>query len=129
MIDKQKCPKSILIVAPPGDLQAGLQILMAKLPAVETLTVADAQAALAAVARHQPTLMILDSDILCDEPLLPVRRIKEAWPSVLCLVLSSHPKERRQALINGADAALVKGFPAARLAAAVEQLLETGRVE
>jgi DNA-binding NarL/FixJ family response regulator len=129
MIAKTERPRVILIVAPPGDIQAGLQLLAARVPSSEVLAVADALAALAAIARHRPSLVIVDGDILrlADPGLVP--RIKARWPSILCLVLSNCPEERQAALAGGADAALVKGFPAARLVTAVNQLLATGQVE
>ena len=139
MIGKTERPQSILIVAPPGDLQAGLQVLLAQAPAARTpaagtpasevLAVASAHAALAAVARHRPSLVILDGDIPHRASPTLLQQIKERWPALLCLVLSNCPEECQAALDNGADAALVKGFPAARLMVVVKQLLATGKVE
>jgi DNA-binding response OmpR family regulator len=129
MIAKMEHPPVILVVAPPGDMQDGLQLLVAKVPSSEVLAVADAQAALAAIARHRPSLVILDGDILRGVSPGLVQRIRTSQPAIRCLILSSCLEERQAALADGADAALVKGFPAARLVLVVKQLLTTGRAE
>jgi DNA-binding NarL/FixJ family response regulator len=124
MVQKMESVQVVLIVAAPGDLQAGLQVLVAKLPGVEVLAVADGRAALSVLARYRPALVIVDGDLLEVRSQTLMRQIKERWPPVRYLVLLNDPKGREEALANGADAALVKGYPAARLVTVVEQLLD-----
>jgi DNA-binding NarL/FixJ family response regulator len=118
--------KLVLIVAAPGDLQAGLQILLAKLPQVETLVVADERSALGTVARQKPTLVIVDCDVphrRCPELL---HHLKGSSPDLRCLALFNQVDELADATGYGADLSLMKGVPAKKLLAAVESLLDTG---
>ena len=121
-----KTVQVILIIAAPGDLQAGLQLLLTRLRDVEILAVADEKSALGTAERHSPSLVILDSDISGEQSPLLVRQIKNYQPDIRCLVLLNDAEERQEALSGGADAVIIKGYPAARLAAVVEELLATG---
>ena len=117
--------KLVLIIAAPGDLQAGLQILLAKLPEVETLVVADERSALGTIARHKPSLVIVDCNVSqrrCPEFL---RHLKRCSPDLRCLALFNQIDELADASEYGADISLMKGVPAKKLLAAVEALLVT----
>ena len=113
----------ILIVATPGNLQAGLQALLTKLPDVETLVATDERSTLRAVERHNPALVILDYEVSGDDYRAMVRQIKGQRPTIRCLVLVDQVEEREDALENGADAVLIKGYPALKLIAVVEELM------
>jgi DNA-binding NarL/FixJ family response regulator len=120
--------KLVLIVAAPGNLQAGLQILLAKLPEVETLVVADRRSALGTIARQKPALVIVDCDASkrhCPELL---RQIRGGSPDLRCLALLNQVGELAEATEAGADVALIKGFPAKKLLATVKRLLAAGEM-
>jgi DNA-binding response OmpR family regulator len=116
----------ILIIAAPGNLQAGLQVLLGQLAGVEILVVADGKSALGAVKRHSPSLVILDSDIDDHMRQMVFGQIKSQHPGICCLSLVNHVDERDEVLISGADAAIVKGYPAARLLNVIKGLLADG---
>ena len=116
-------PTVILIVARPGDLQAGLQLLLANLHDVETLVAADEKSALGAVERHSPALMILDGDIPAANPTTLIRQVKTTRPATRCLVISNGCSERQLAMDSGADAAFIKGYPASEILAEAAELL------
>ena len=115
--------KMILIVAPPGGLQIGLQALLAVLHDVDVLVAAEGSLALDVVERHSPSLVILDDDLPGDAALLASNRIKARWPDIRCLVLVDDEQQRQRLEQSSADLLLVKGYPAAKLIAAVEGLL------
>ena len=120
----------ILIVAPPGDLQIGLQALLAVLRDVEVLVAAEGPLALEVIERHAPSLVILDDDLPSDGALPAANQIKARWPEVRCLVLVDDEQQRQRMQETSADLVLIKGHPAAKLKAAIEGLLsceERGR--
>ena len=129
MDEKTVSTPVILIVAAPGDLQAGLQVLLAKLPDVEILAASGESAALNAMVRHRPSLLILDVDVAGSQSPALLNQIKGRWPNIRCLVLLNQAGEQQAALSGGADAALIKGFPAARLVPVVEGLLRAENVK
>lgn len=129
MDEKTVSTPVILIVAEPGDLQAGLQVLLAKLPDVEILAASGESAALNAMNRHRPSLLILDVDVAGSQSPALLNQIKGRWSDIRCLVLLNQVGEQQAALSGGADAALIKGFPAARLVPVVEGLLRAENVK
>jgi DNA-binding NarL/FixJ family response regulator len=126
MSEKATC---VLIVAQRGPLQEGLQALMTAIPLVQCIEKVDSAAlALSKIDRHRPALVLLDT-FLPDDELWPLlQRIKTEWPQTLCVVLINEDRQRARAQEAGADAVQPTGYPAARLAAAIEGLLLTGDV-
>jgi DNA-binding NarL/FixJ family response regulator len=113
----------ILIVALPGDLQIGLQALLTVLHGVEVLVAAEGPLALEVIERHAPSLVILDDDLPGDAALLAANQIKARWPDIRCLVLVSDEQQRQRVQETSADLVLIKGYPAAKLIAAIKGLL------
>jgi DNA-binding NarL/FixJ family response regulator len=123
-VKRNMAPKQmILIVAPPGNLQLGLQALLAVLRDVEVLVAAEGPLALEVIERHTPSLVILDDDLPGDATPLSANQIKARWPEVRCLVLADDEQQRQRLQETSADLVLVKGYPAAKLKAAIEGLL------
>jgi two-component system chemotaxis response regulator CheY len=123
-VKRDMAPKQmILIVAPPGNLQLGLQALLAVLHDVEVLVAAKGPLALEVIERHAPSLVILDDDLSGDAALLSANQIKARWPEIRCLVLVSDEQQRQRVGETSADLVLIKGYPAAKLIAAIEGLL------
>ena len=113
----------MLIVALPGDLQIGLQALLTVLHDVEVLVAAEGALALEVIERHGPSLVILDHDLPGNAALLAANEIKARWPDIRCLVLVNGEQERRRMQKTDVDLVLIKGYPAAKLIAAIEGLL------
>ena len=113
----------VLIVAPPGDLQIGLQALLAVLHDVEVLVAAEGPLALEVIERHPPWLVILDDDLPGDAALMSANQIKARWPEIRCLVLVSDEQQRQRVGETSADLVLIKGYPPAKLIAAIQGLL------
>ena len=54
---------------------------------------------------------------------MTVRRAKARWPQARCILLANDVQQHQEAEAAGADAVLLKGFPAARLVATIVGLL------
>jgi DNA-binding NarL/FixJ family response regulator len=119
-----------LIVARPGSLRDGLQALMTAIPQIGIIDEAnDIPSAWRTAFEHRPTLVVLDSDSADGEIWLAVRRAKALWPQAECIFLANDVQQHQAAEAAGADAALLKGFPAARLVATIVRLLHQPRVQ
>ena len=109
----------ILVIAAPGQLQEGLQVLLATLPDTAVVLVADAGSALALVARLQPQLVLVaggdGESTLCS--------LRETYHQAHFLVLVENARQVAPVRAAGADTVLVEGIPASRLLAHVRQLL------
>ena len=113
-----------LIVAKPGPLRDGLRALMTATPQIEAVEeVEDISLALRVVFEHCPDLVVLDSDLANGEVWMTVRRTKARCPGVRCIVLANDIQQNQEAEAAGADAVLLKGFPAASLIATIVRLL------
>jgi DNA-binding NarL/FixJ family response regulator len=113
-----------LIVAEPGPLRDGLQVLVTAIPRVEVVGRAgDVALALRLLAEHRPTLVLLDASLRGDGDWSTLRRIKLELPQVRCIALVDDAREQERARSAGAAAAVLKGFPAAKLVEAIETLL------
>jgi DNA-binding NarL/FixJ family response regulator len=94
------------------------------MPQIETVDQAsDAWSALRAVGACRPALVLLDVSLANDEITNLVELIKAEGPQSRCLVLADDVQQQREAQSAGADVALVKGFPAAKLFETIEELL------
>ena len=107
----------VLIAAEPGPL------LTVVPHAIAVDQAGDASSTLSAVAETQPELVLLDAGIADAETPSVVARIKACNSQSKCLVLADDVQQRKQALAAGADAALVKGTPAAALLETIEELV------
>ena len=120
-------PKQVtfaLIVARPGPLRNGLQALMATMPQIEILAeTADPSALLRMGAKIQPDVVLLDANLPEDQICAALRQIKQEWSQTRSIVLVQDSQQQQRAQAAGADVALIQGYPAARLVAAIEGLL------
>jgi DNA-binding NarL/FixJ family response regulator len=115
----------VLIVTAPGSLQNGLLALMTAMPKTEVVGEAgDASAALEMVVEYRPHLVLLDAALTANDRWELLRQIKNARPATRCIALVDDVPQQQQARAGGADIALVKGFPPAKLIATIEGLLQ-----
>jgi two-component system NarL family response regulator len=113
-----------VIVAEPGPLRDSLQTLLLALPQVETVClVGDASSAWRAIVEQVPTLVLLDTNLPGGEALALLKKIKAQEKRARCLVLADDRQQQQEATAAGADAALLKGHPAASLFETIEELL------
>lgn len=116
--------EATLIVARPGRLREALNALLAAVSQLEIVDQADdGFSAMKIVTERRPTLVLLDSTLPDDEVKAMVSQIKAKWPQTRCLVLADTPRQQQIAESTGADAVLLKGYPATSLVANIEKLL------
>ena len=122
-------PKQVtlaLIVARPGPLRDSLQALMTTMPQIEILAeTTDPSALLRIGNRIQPDIVLLDADLPGEQVWSALREIKEEWSQTRSIVLVKDSQQQQKAQVAGADVVLIKGYPAARLIATIEELLST----
>jgi DNA-binding NarL/FixJ family response regulator len=113
-----------LIVARPGPLRNSLQALMTTMPQIEILAeTADPSALLRMGAGIQPDVVLLDANLPEEQVWAALRQIKEEWSQTRSIVLAEDSQQQQKAQAAGANVALLKGYPAAKLIAAIEGLL------
>ena len=112
-----------LIVAKPGPLRNSLQALKTTMAQTEIVAEAsDPSALLRMGANIQPDILLIDAGV--SEDIWPaLEKIREEWMRTRTIVLAEDSCQLRRATDAGADVALLKGFPAAKLAAIIEKLL------
>ena len=116
-----------LIVARPGPLRNSLQALMTTMPQIEIVAEArDASALLRMGDRVQPDIVLLDVSVPENEVWAALKQIQEQWSRTQTIVLVGDSRQQQQAMEAGADVALLRGFPAAKLAAIIEEHLSSG---
>ena len=119
----------ILIVAPPGDLQIGLQALLTARLEVDVLVTGEESSAMKVVERHIPAMVILDHDLPGNTAPMIVKRIKSSWPNIRCIVLVNDDKERQKVLCTGADLIVIKGLPGGKLVTEIKKFLRSEELD
>ena len=118
----------ILIVAPPGDLQIGLQALLTIHLEVDVLVTGEGSSALKVIERHNPTLVILDYDLPRNNVPMIIQYIKTSWPDIRCIVLVNDDEGRQKVLGTGADLIVIKGLPGMKLVVEIKKLFHAERL-
>jgi DNA-binding NarL/FixJ family response regulator len=113
----------VMIVAQSGRLREGLQAMLDSFPSLETVAVVDdGPSALEAIRSERPDLVILDAHLFDEGMADLIRAIKQGCNGARCIVVADRLGQFQPLLDAGADTVLLKGFSAAELRAAVEQL-------
>ena len=111
-----------LIVAKPGPLRDSLQALISTMPQIEVVAEASDPSALLPMSdRIRPDIVLVDASQSENEAWGALRDIHGRWPQARTIILVENSQQQRQALDVGADVALLKGFPAAKLSAVIEE--------
>ena len=113
----------ILIVAPPGDLQIGLQALITSHLEVDVLVTSEVSAAISVIKIHNPVLLILDQDLPGNSVLAIIQDVKSTWPNIGCMILAKDALRRSEFEEIGTDLVVIKGLPGAKLVAEIKKLL------
>lgn len=116
---------SALIIAQPGQLRDGLQVLLAAIPPIKkVIQVEDVPSALA-LRRQDPALVLLNGDLPGDELVAALAQIKDEWAQAQCIVLVDDEQRYETAETGGADVVLMKGILASKFFATIEELLSS----
>jgi DNA-binding NarL/FixJ family response regulator len=114
-----------LVVARPGRLRDGWRaLLLATGPIARVSLADDTSMAMCLAGALSPKLALVDMEAFGSEALALLVQIKAQHPTCRCVALTHDSWEPRRAQSAGADAALVKGFPAAGLFETIRQLLQ-----
>jgi DNA-binding NarL/FixJ family response regulator len=94
------------------------------MPQIEVLAeTSDPSALLRMGAEIQPHVVLLDASLPEEQICAALRQIKEEWSQTRSIVLVESSQQQQDVQAAGADVALLKGYPAAKLIAAIEGLL------
>ncbi len=114
--------QSVLIIAPPGPLRNGLQVLLSASPHLTRVILADGSgpAVLKMLAECSPTVIILDFRLPDSGALL--EQMKASWPQARIAALTHNRGQRQLAEAAGVEVVLCLGLPAAQLWETIQQL-------
>ena len=118
----------ILIIAPPGDLQIGLQALLTARLEVDVLVTGEESSAMKVITRYNPALVILDHHLPGNSAPMIIKRIKSRIPEMRCVVLVNDEQERQKVVCTGADLIVIKGLPGGKLVTEIEKILSPERL-
>ena len=119
---------SVLVAARPNRMRDSLGIILRTMPQIDAIRYADDGSSALKMARElHPTLVVLDTNLPGQDAAAVLGQIKGNGSQGLCIILTDNAHQERQARSAGADATLLKGFPAARLFETVDTLLATKR--
>lgn len=113
----------ILIIAPPGDLQIGLQALLTTHLDVDVLVIGEGSLALKVIDIHKPAMVIMDDDLLNDTVPMIIQGVKSSYPDTATLVMVNDEVGRQKMVGKGADLILLKGFPPVKFLSLIEDRL------
>ncbi len=113
-----------LIIAQPGALRDAWRALLMTIPRLGDIEqAADAGAALQAVARRRPGLVVVEARWPHGEVTRLLSQIKAISPETRRVVMVETVQQRRALAATAAEAVMLQGAPAAVVAAALERLL------
>ncbi len=106
----------VLIADDSAPARCGLRALLITWPEVEVVGVAtNGQEAVRLVEECQPDVVLMDLQMPVMGGLQATRLIKNRWPSVSVVVLTTYAAQHAAALAAGADVFLLKGGPPGQL--------------
>jgi DNA-binding NarL/FixJ family response regulator len=121
---EKRINSAVLILAKQGPLRDSLRSLLAAAPWIEAVHLSeDVLSAARMITLYRPALVLVADDLPADGVSMVLRWIKVEGSCGRSLVLAEDSQRRQEALTLGADAALLKGFPAAGLFKIVETLV------
>ncbi len=118
----------VLIAAEPGWLREALRAMLVSMPYVIILEAGDVPAVKRSLHRYHPDLVMVDGDLPGNDGIEVVRSVQFHRPATRSLLLANSISQQAAALQAGADRSPLKGEPAVRMFAQVEQLLGRPRL-
>jgi len=123
-VAKKGMSGAVLILAKQGPLRDSLRSLLVAAPWIEAVHLSeDVLSAARMITLYKPALVLVADDLPADGVSMVLRWIKIEGSCSRALVLAEDSQQRQEALTLGADAALLKGFPAAGLFKIIERLV------
>jgi DNA-binding NarL/FixJ family response regulator len=114
---------SIVIIAPPGPIRNGLEILVASvLPAGRARVRLCSAVPCDAQALESPDIALIDGSMFGAALGDAIRQLRAIWPRLHCLALADDRDQQSLARAAGAVAAILKDGRPAELVQAIERL-------
>jgi len=124
-IPESSQPIQTVIVSRPGIMQQSLRSSLAACRGIAVIACAgDGLTALSQVTKHQPGLLVLDSNLLDEEVAALIAAAKTEQPTIRCLVFIRSSQQETQMLAWGADAVARRDGSAQQLQAALARLAQ-----
>ncbi len=112
-----------IIASRPGVMRGALRAMLELSPHIQVVGVAGGGlSALDLARRYRPALIVVDCGLAEDEMLALLRQTKQEQPDTHCLVLAETSRQQQAMLAAGADAVLLRGEPAERIAEVLEEM-------
>ncbi len=119
---------SVLIIAKPGRFRDGLSALVSVVPYVDRIyQEPNGAGALKRILQYRPALVLLDGDLPGEETTDLLPSLRSQSPEAIYLVLVGDVAKEELARQAGADEVLIKGVPADKLLATIENILSRQR--
>lgn len=116
-------PILVLILTNHGILQNGLLALLTTIPQISTVLVAeDVDSGLRMLQDHRPRLLLLDMELPEDGAQAILKLIKSQSLCIRTIALVDSVLQREKAESLGANGVLFKGFSAATIISAIEEI-------
>ena len=117
---------SALVVSQPGHFCNGLQSLLRTVPQIEIIAeTQDPSVLLKIGTKMHPELVMLDADLFDAADWRAITRLKGECPQIQCVALVDNDQQRQNAQEAGVDLVLPKGYPAEKLIAIVENIIDS----
>ena len=118
----------ILVATRSTSLREGLLALLTAITPSQTIEFVDDLAEVLKKLIESPVdLVVLDADLPAVSTGIVLGQIKQVSPTAHLLVLTDTVQQQQTALELEAEAVLLKGTPAAEIAATIEQMLDIGQ--
>jgi DNA-binding NarL/FixJ family response regulator len=113
-----------LIVARPGLLREGLLALVTAISRGQVVDeIGNVLGVVEVASEHCLDLVLFDASLSSEEIWPVLQRVKSQSPQTRCVVLADNDQQCQEAKQASADAVLLKGTSAAKIAETIEQLL------
>lgn len=114
-----------IIVAPPGVMREGYQVLLSAIPEMEALEPVDEGPLIVETLDvDKPVIVVLDSSLSITEIKKSLTMIRSTRPLVRCIVISRSEWKMRELKILGAHTVLIEGCPPKELTRAIGNLVQ-----
>jgi DNA-binding NarL/FixJ family response regulator len=112
-----------VIASRPGIMQEALRAMLALSPRIELAgTAGSGLLVVSLVRKYLPALVVIDSNLVEEEMVALLQKIKQEQPHIRCLVLAETGRQQQVMVNAGADAVLLRSEPAERIVDVLEKI-------
>jgi DNA-binding NarL/FixJ family response regulator len=123
--DQEQQSISTVVVSRPGIMQQSLRAALESFHVITLVALCgDGLTALRKIEHLQPGMLVIDSNLLAEEVKSLIEAAKIEQPGIRCLAFIRSIKEKKQVLISGADAVVLRDSPPRELQSTLVQLVQ-----